>query len=65
MGPAFSSGMIGAAKAGKMPGCNGGVCYCNDDNFCNDRNDITKDTECPDHLDHKKWDLRCKTSQNP
>ena len=37
MGPAFSSGMVGAVKEPKTPGCNGGVCYCNDKNFCNDR----------------------------
>ena len=37
MGPAFSSGMVGAVKEPKSPGCNGGVCYCNDENFCNDR----------------------------
>ena len=37
MGPAFSSGMVGAVKEPKSPGCNGGVCYCNDKNFCNDR----------------------------
>ena len=37
MGPAFSSGMVGAVKEPKTPGCNGGVCYCNDKAFCNDR----------------------------
>ena len=37
MGPAFSSGMVGAVKEPKSPGCNGGVCYCNNENFCNDR----------------------------
>ena len=37
MGPAFSSGMVGAVKEPKSPGCNGGVCYCNDKAFCNDR----------------------------
>ena len=29
MGPAFPSGMVGAAKEPQAPGCNGGVCYCN------------------------------------
>ena len=37
MGPAFSSGMVGAVKEPKSPGCNGGVCYCNDKDYCNDR----------------------------
>ena len=22
----------------RRPGCNGGVCYCNDRDFCNDKN---------------------------
>ena len=35
MGPAFPSGFI--LKHPRPPGCNGGVCYCNNYHYCNDR----------------------------
>ena len=61
MGPAFTSGMTGAAKAARSPGCNGGVCYCNDKNYCNDRHEyLDIGDDCPQHLEHHKWDTRCK-----
>ena len=37
LGPAFPTGHKPAPKEMRMPGCNGGVCYCNKDNYCNDR----------------------------
>ena len=49
MGPAFSSGMVGAVKEPKSPGCNGGVCYCNDKDFCNDRYDSDDDEVAEKH----------------
>ena len=75
MGPAFSSGMVGAVKEPKSPGCNGGVCYCNSENYCNDRcglffglffptffdrHNTVMETECPDYLEHFRTDVRCK-----
>ena len=47
-------------KEPKSPGCNGGVCYCNDKNYCNDRNLADQREECPEYLEHSKWDLRCQ-----
>ena len=50
--------MTKAAKECKKPGwCNDGVYCCDDENFCNDRHEVTTDTECPDHQEHKKSDL--------
>ena len=66
MGPAFPSGMVGAVKEPRSPGCNGGVCYCNDKNFCNDRNQADPRPECPDYMEHHQWDVRCqKTQEEP
>jgi len=61
IGPAFPSGMVGAAKAARPPGCNGGTCFCNNEDYCNDRHLYTvDDIDCPEHLEHSKWDIRCK-----
>lgn len=61
IGPAFPSGMVGAPKAARSPGCNGGTCYCNAQDYCNDRHESTSgDQECPDYLPHHKWDQRCR-----
>lgn len=55
--------MVGAVKEPKSPGCNGGVCYCNDKNYCNDRNNADMREQCPEYLDHSKWDLRCQAQE--
>jgi len=61
MGPGFPTGHKPAPKEMRKPGCNGGVCYCNDKNYCNDRHTWTsEDEDCPDEYEHHKWDLRCK-----
>lgn len=61
MGPAFPTGHKPAPKEMRKPGCNGGVCYCNKENYCNDRHQYTDpEEECPQYLDHHKWDLRCQ-----
>jgi len=61
LGPAFPTGHKPAPKEMRKPGCNGGVCYCNGDNYCNDRHGMMGgNTECPAHQPHHKWDLRCQ-----
>ena len=61
MGPGFPTGHKPAPKEMRKPGCNGGVCYCNKENYCNDRHGFSsEDDECPKDLEHHKWDLRCK-----
>ena len=30
-----------APKEMRQPGCNGGVCYCNKENYCNDRHQVS------------------------
>ena len=40
MGPAFPTGHKPAPKEMRKPGCNGGVCYCNKENYCNDRHKV-------------------------
>merc|ERR1712038_1172553 len=60
MGPAFSSGMVGAVKEPKSPGCNGGVCYCNNKDFCNDRTQVVQSDACPAYMEHFMLDVRCK-----
>ena len=40
MGPAFSSGMVGAVKEPKSPGCNGGV-------FGSDNSRLNRNADCP------------------
>lgn len=60
MGPAFPTGHKPAAKEMRRPGCNGGVCYCNTENYCNDRHKALKGLEdCPVEQPHAKWDKRC------
>jgi len=61
MGPSFPTGHKPAPKEMRKPGCNGGVCYCNKENYCNDRHSyLTESKECPEELEHHKWDVRCK-----
>jgi hypothetical protein len=61
MGPSFPTGHKPAPKEMRKPGCNGGVCYCNTGNYCNDRHKYTsEDGHCPEELEHHKWDVRCK-----
>ena len=61
IGPGFPSGHKLAAKEMRKPGCNGGVCFCNKNNYCNDRHDYThEDDYCPEEQEHHKWDIRCK-----
>jgi len=65
MGPAFPSGF--ELKASRPPGCNGGVCYCNHYNYCNDRHNVTIDDDyCPAELPphHREIDTRCKKSKS-
>jgi len=62
MGPAFPTGHKPAPKEMRYPGCNGGVCYCNGENYCNDRHKVVhNDDECPVDQPHHKWDQRCKS----
>ena len=61
MGPSFPTGHKPAPKEMRKPGCNGGVCYCNKENYCNDRHHyLTDSEECPEELEHHKWDVRCR-----
>ena len=61
MGPSFPTGHKPAPKEMRKPGCNGGVCYCNTGNYCNDRHKYkSEDDHCPEELEHHKWDVRCK-----
>jgi len=64
MGPNFPTGHKPAPKEMRKPGCNGGVCYCNKENYCNDRHQYTLEREeCPEELEHHKWDVRCKKKE--
>ena len=40
MGPKFDDGVPGMVKIPRPPGCNGGVCYCNHYDYCNDRSPL-------------------------
>ena len=33
------------------------------DNFVYIRFNVTLDTDCPGHLEHSKWDLRCQNQK--
>ena len=44
MGPAFPTGHKPAPKEMRKPGCNGGVCYCNKENYCNDRHNVSRNS---------------------
>merc|ERR1719433_736369 len=60
MGPSFPTGHKPAPKEMRRPGCNGGVCYCNTENYCNDRHKAVQGLdECPSEQPHSKWDRRC------
>lgn len=62
MGPKFDDGVPGAAKVPRPPGCNGGVCYCNNFDYCNDKWNMTiNDYECPDDIlpEYRAIDTRC------
>ena len=45
MGPAFPTGHKPAPKEMRKPGCNGGVCYCNKENYCNDRHNVSRNSQ--------------------
>jgi len=64
MGPAFPTGHKPAPKEMRHPGCNGGVCYCNKENYCNDRHKVVLSDDCPFDQPHHKWDKRCKHLKN-
>jgi len=62
MGPNFDDGVPGMVKIPRPPGCNGGVCYCNHYDYCNDRgNGTIFDYECPSEIlpNYRKIDTRC------
>jgi len=51
LGPKFDDGVPGMVKIPRPPGCNGGVCYCNHYDYCNDRgNNTIFDFECPEEI---------------
>jgi len=61
MGPAFPTGHKPAPKEMRQPGCNGGVCYCNKENYCNDRHQaVAGQALCPVEQPHHVWDQRCQ-----
>ena len=31
-------------KEMRRPGCNGGVCYCNKEDYCNDKKSVSRET---------------------
>jgi len=60
LGPAFPTGHKPAPKEMRKPGCNGGVCYCNAEDYCNDRHKILAgSSDCPAEQPHSDIDVRC------
>jgi len=66
LGPNFDDGAPGANKIMRPPGCNGGVCYCNNFDYCNDKWNLTiADFTCPEPgpaflPHHRAIDTRCR-----
>ena len=52
-----------APKEMRQPGCNGGVCYCNKENYCNDKKSVSNFYKTGNFEDDKHWCLEIQENR--